>query len=697
MNELNYIDETFGPGGHLARSVGPAYEVRPGQIALARLVDQALEGDGHALAEGPCGTGKGIAYLVPAIYQAATHGKTIVVATANLALLDQLMEKDLPALEAALPWEFSYRAVKGRSNYWCQEKCDQSETAGDLRGYKDLVDWGKKTKTGDKKELPMVPSHDVWSLVSTTSDDCLGQGCAYFETHCHYELAKREARSAGIIVTNLHVLGAHLALRQQTEMDLILPAFDACIIDEAHELPSVMRDFFGFSVSEKNVERLARTIRGVLKRGDLADNLERAGYHFFGDVASYCRGKGGQRALRLVEASGLADPGPILQALKAIEMVADGLCDDRDDDDEWYNQDEEERRDKKKESKLAERLRDRASIMMGYISEAVGQQDADKRVYWVEFPPNDLRRNHPRIESRPLKVGGILRGELFDSTDSVVLVSATLTTTPGNFTFIRSESGVPRDALELVVPSPFDLEHQALAILPDKLPEARDPDYGRKLVPFVQRVVDDCEGRVLGLFTSYKNLETASDYVVGKHPIFAQERGGGMSRGELVKAFKEDVHSSLFGVDSFWTGIDVTGESLTAVVIDKIPFEHQDDPLIAAMKERDIEAFWPWYTNRAIMRLRQGAGRLIRSQSDVGVIVILDERIKTKKYGLSMAKSLGPMKKSRRLDEIKPFLAEARKRADENRGTFVAAQEAIVMEAKKPEPRSKLRAPKGVF
>ena len=260
-----------------------------------------------------------------------------------------------------------------------------------------------------------------------------------------------------------------------------------------------------------------------------------------------------------------------------------------------------------------------------------------------------------------------------------------------------------------MVPSPFDLEHQALAILPEKLPEARDPDFGRKLVPFVQRVVDDCEGRVLGLFTSYRNLETAVDYVESEYPIFAQERGAGLSRGELVKSFKEDTHSSLFGTDSFWTGIDVVGESLTAVVIDRnrssrrsgcittVPFEHQDDPLIAAMKERDIEAFWPWYTNRAIMRLRQGAGRLIRSQTDVGVIVILDERIKTKKYGLLMAKSLGPMRKSRHIKEIKPFLAEARKRAQEHREAFEEAQQAIVMEAKKPEPRSKLRAPKGVF
>jgi ATP-dependent DNA helicase DinG len=216
-------------------------------------------------------------------------------------------------------------------------------------------------------------------------------------------------------------------------------------------------------------------------------------------------------------------------------------------------------------------------------------------------------------------------------------------------------------------------------------------------VPFFQYVMDQCDGRTLGLFTSYRNLKAVSEEVTSPHPILIQERGGGLPRGELVRRFKADTHSSLFGTDSFWTGIDVVGESLTAVVIDKIPFEHQDDPLIAAMKEANEESFWPWYTNRAIIRLRQGVGRLIRAQTDVGVIVILDERIKTKKYGLQMAKSLGPMRKSRKLEDIEAFLVMAPASAAANRAAYQASQNALVMRPKAAKPATGIRIPKGLF
>lgn len=696
----DYILDVFGPGGYLARASGSTYETRPGQIALARLVDQAIHGEKHALAEGPCGTGKGLAYLVPAIYHAVHSGKQIVIATANLALQDQLIEKDLPALAEALPWEFTYRAIKGRSNYLCQYKLDASEGAGALGGQKDLLAWARTTVSGDKKELPLLPSEDTWGLVSTSSEDCLGDGCDYFQEGCHYELAKRTAKEANIIVTNLHVLGAHLSLRQQTGYDLILPSFQACIIDEAHELPGAMREFFGFSVTERNIERLSRTVRGLLKgQGALSDALERASYNFFKEVSAYVRPKKESR-VRLVDAAGFCDAKPVLAALGDVEKAAAAA--------EMREIEHAERLGidtNTQTGRMLGRLKERAGSMVSHISKAVGQEDPKKNVYWVEFHAKDMRRQHPRIESRPLKVGGILNGELFALCPSVSLVSATLTTTPGNFSFIRSETGIPKDALELMVPSPFDLPNQCLAVLPDHLPgdkksalpDPKEKDYADRLVPFFQYVMDACDGRTLGLFTSYRNLEVVAEEIRSPHPILVQERGGGMPRGELVRQFKADTHSSLFGVSSFWTGIDVVGESLTAVVIDKIPFEHHDDPLVAAMKENDEEAFWGWYNNRATIALRQGVGRLIRSHTDVGVIVILDERIKTKKYGPNMAKSLGPMRKSRKLQEIGPFLAMAAKNTAQNRAAFQAAQAKLVMKPITPRPSTKLRAPKGIF
>jgi len=696
-----YLAETFGPGGHLARAVGSAYEARPGQLALARLIDRAIAGEHHALAEGPCGTGKGLAYLVPAIHHAVRTNSTVVIATANIALQDQLIEKDLPALQAALPFEFTFHALKGRSNYWCSEKFDQSENTGALRGQKALTDWGTTTITGDRKELPVLPSDDIWSLVSMTSEDCLGDSCTYFnERKCHYERAKRVARDSHIVVTNLHVLGAHLSLRQQTDMDLILPPFDVCIIDEAHELPAAMREFFGFSLTQRNIERVSRTVRGVLKgHGALADGLERAAHHFFDAVAAYVRPKGTR--VRLVDAAGFCDPSDLLKMLGAVEKEA-GHVEEREMESlERLGLDGENT----PHGKLAKRLKERAGRMVTHVAQATRQEDPDKNVYWVEFSARDIRRNHPRIECRPLRVGGILNSELWSRSKTVALVSATLTTTPGDFRFIRGETGAPRESLELMVPSPFDLERQCLAILPDHLPgdrtmtlpDPKEKDYADRLVPFFQYVMDRCDGRTLGLFTSYKNLEAVAEEIESPHPILVQERGGGLPRGELVRKFKADTHSSLFGTDSFWTGIDVVGESLTAVVIDKIPFEHQDDPLIAAMKEASEEDFWPWYTNRAIIRLRQGVGRLIRSQTDVGVIVILDERIKTKKYGLQMAKSLGPMRKSRKLEDIEAFLVMAPVGAARNRAAFQAAQAKLVMEPKAGKPKTGIRIPRGVF
>lgn len=732
----SYLEEVFGPGGYLAQAAGPAYETRPGQIALAKLVDRVIQGETHALAEGPCGTGKGLAYLVPAIRHASHGGKTVVIATANLALQDQLLEKDLPALAAALPWAFKYRGLKGRSNYFCAHKAAETEGNGLLRPAHELFAWGRSTERGDKKELPVVPSDETWSLVSTTSEECLGDGCDYYPEGCHYEREKRAAREAGIVVTNLHVLGAHLSLRQQTGLDLILPPFDVCIIDEAHELPGAMREFFGFTLTQRNVDRLARTIRSVLgsekgttrSAGVLADSLERAAYHFFGEVANFARPKG---RVRLVNAAGFCDANPLLQALGNVEAAAART-----------EQDELEHMERMnvatgnggntQRGKLAARLKDRAGRMIAHVSEAVAQADPGNHVYWVDFHQKDIRRNHPRIEARPLKVGGILNGELFKLCPTVVLVSATLTTTPGDFSFIRSETGIPSTALELAVPSPFDLERACIAILPEGLPEGRpgaqahaslgpppaspgslrgrkrsayplpatdDKDFARKLVPFYEYVLDVCDGRTLGLFTSYRNLEAVVEEVAdgSRHPILVQERGGGMSRGELVRRFKSDTHSSLFGTDSFWTGIDVVGEALVAVIIDKLPFEHQDDPLIAATKDQKEDEFWAWYTNRAIIKLRQGVGRLIRSQDDVGVIVILDERIKTKRYGLMMARALGPMSKGRDLSTIESFLACAHASVMRNRQAFQEAQRRIPMEPVCPKPKSRMSVPKGAF
>jgi ATP-dependent DNA helicase DinG len=259
----DYISEIFGAGGLFA-SRFPNYEVREGQVALARMVDQAMTSERHALGEGPCGTGKSVAYTVPAVWHARHQQKRVVIATANIALQEQLVRKDLPMLAGVLPWPFSFALLKGRNNYLCLDRLAESEARGELRELfddqqrqiDDILAWTNATRTGDMSELPFIPAHQVWSRCSVGSDECKSDGCPFRED-CFTEYAKAMAQGADIVVTNYHLLFAHLAVRRQTGQDLVLPPFDLLVLDEAHEAAEIAREFFGFTVSEHTFARLA--------------------------------------------------------------------------------------------------------------------------------------------------------------------------------------------------------------------------------------------------------------------------------------------------------------------------------------------------------------------------------------------------------------------------------------------------------
>lgn len=653
----DYLSETFGPSGHLSRS-SPHYEPRFGQIALARHIDNAIRNKRHALAEGPCGTGKGIAYAVPAIYHAHHAKKKVVIVTANLSLQDQLMQKDLPALQAALPWEFTFTALKGKSNYLCKDKAEDADIPDEL------ADWAEKTETGDRRELPIVSERD-WFRISTTSDECVRESCA-FASDCFYYRAKEKSEQADITVTNIHVLGAHLSLYQTLDLDLILPPHDVLIVDEAHELPHIMRNFFGFSVTERSILRFVKQVRTIVS-GSLANELERASHGFFRDVEEL-RSEGNQ--VRLVGREGFVNGLPLLNALSAIQE---------------HCVEEAEEGESRLKAKALERIGERAGQLFAYVSECIGQVDSESKVYWADFS----EERFPKLEARPLDVGGILRKLVFDRIPTVALVSATLTTTPGNFRFMRKELGAPRDALELAVPSPFDLANQCMVVLPaDRLPDdPKDPKFIDIASDIISETIEACGGRTLALFTSFRNLEGARDRVTATTPILVQEKRGGLSKAELIRRFREEPETSLFGVDSFWTGVDVVGESLTALIIDKLPFGNFDDPLVLAMKARDEEEFWKWYNASCLLKLKQGMGRLIRSVDDVGVIVILDKRLKTKQYGKHFAKSFGPVRKSKRTEDIREFLLSAKGATLVNREAFRREQESLTLEAREaPEP-----------
>jgi ATP-dependent DNA helicase DinG len=637
----DYLDEVFGKGGLFAARF-PGYEMRDGQVALSRMVDQAMREQRHALGEGPCGTGKGVAYGVPAVHHVHHHQKRVVIATANIALQEQLVTKDLPMLAEVLPWKFSFALLKGRNNYWCSDRAAESEARGELSGLYDdhqdrqmdaVLAWAKATATGDMSELPFVPLPQVWSKVSVGSDECKGEGCRFRET-CFSERAKETAKAADIVVTNYHLLFAHLAVRRETGQDLVLPPFDHLVLDEAHEAAEIARDFFGFSVSEHGVGRLARYAADF---GDkkLADRLRREAEEFFARVASFARSPAYRRRLKkeeFVSPVRLAGELHSLSALAAARQEDEAL---------------------KREDRATARNAHRAALTtITRVSEAVYQSDREK-VYWIDLDG----KGRARLKGKPIDVSATLRAELFEKTDSVTLVSATLTTA-GTFDFVRRELGVPEGALEVVAETPFDFEKQALLVVPEGLPDPREPAFVEAVTDVVKRVIELCDGRTLGLFTSYKNLNAVYERVVGNgHRVLRQ---GELPRVELTRIFKEDISSVLLGTDSFWTGIDVPGEALTGLVIDKLPFPHPEDPVVDAICERDPRAFQNYLVPCAIITLRQGVGRLIRSQQDVGVVVILDRRIAEKSYGRQFLKSLPPMLTTRRLENISHFLGEAR-------------------------------------
>jgi ATP-dependent DNA helicase DinG len=635
----DYLSDVFGDGGIFA-SRFPGYEARPGQVALARMVDEAMSSGRHALGEGPCGTGKGVAYCVPAIHQAVKHGKRVVIATANIALQEQLVTKDLPMLKELLPWDFEFALLKGRNNFVCLDRLREAEARGELTmGYGDEVEqqlqhilgWERETETGDKSELPFVPKVQAWSKASVGSEECKRDGCRFFDD-CYAERAKAIAAEADIVVTNFHMLFAHLAIRGETGRDLVLPPFDFLVLDEAHEAADVAREFFGFTISRFTITRLAQVAAEAGWR-PIARKLRDAVDPLFRDIVAFERSASYRKRLRT---PGFVDEEPIVGLLQTLAGVAADRVDDSGRSREEQN--------------TARNIARLSMLAASRITEAIAQSDGNK-VYWIELDT----KGRAKLRAKPIDVSKRLREDLFDTTDSVSLVSATLTT-GGHFKFCRAEVGVPDEALEVIAESPFDFSTQSLLVVPDNIPEPKDPGFPSAVSWALEQVIDACDGRTLGLFTSYRVLNAVYDQV--RHYGHRVLRQGDLPRTELSRIFKEDVGSVLLGTESFWTGIDVKGEALTAVVIDKLPFPHPDDPVISAICERDPRAFNNYLLPKAIISFRQGVGRLIRSRDDIGVIVLMDRRIAEKNYGRRFLASLPWMQSSRRLDSIVRFLGE---------------------------------------
>lgn len=633
------VEALFSPTGPLAH---PGFEARPGQVKLARAIFDALANGQHLLAEGPCGIGKSKAYGVPASYL-ASHGKKVLIVTASIALQEQLVLKDLPDLAAELPWDFSFALLKGRPNYLCRTKLKDVEKDGLNASERDemasILEWAgepsvvlphvrrrlpivEPTIGGDKSELPFKPSDNTWRRVSTTSDECPGSKCTQYR-ECYVTQARVAAQDAGIVVTNYHMFFLNLA-----SGGMVLPGYDVVILDEAHEAADIAREVLGFSVGRNAFDRVAKAAEKA-NRPDLADPIRLASRQFFDTLARFGQSDHYKSYLRWPAP---IDATALCEAVTAYVKAAT-------------------------KSPVAEY----AQTSLKRVTDALTLAD-ENVVYSIDLQEHEGptgRQVRARLKSQYVEPGQVLSTLLWADTPGIAAVSATLTTDM-RFHFARRELGAPDTATEIIVESPFNFARQGLLVMPQNLPEPGDPTFSRAVCEHMAGTVDACNGRTMGLFTSYRVLRIVAEHLRRHFPGVRTLCQGDMPTRALVEEFKRGAKGGivLLGTTSFWTGVDVQGQALTGLVIDKLPFTSPDDPVSQRITEKDPRrAFSDFSVPKAILTLRQGVGRLIRSQVDIGAVVLLDKRMTSKPYGNRFLRSLPGMARATSTAAIKPFLA----------------------------------------
>ncbi len=634
----------LGPDGSIARRL-PGYEPRVEQQQMAVAVAEAIEGQHHLMVEAGTGVGKSFAYLVPAILAAAEQGKKVVISTHTISLQEQLLEKDIPFLRAVMPHEFSAVLVKGRSNYVSLRRLESAiGRAGasfndpeDFRHLDRLKKWAGKTEDGSRSDLDFKPSPAVWESVASENGNCLGKNCPKFK-ECHYFKARRRAWSANILIVNHALFMTDLALRSVGAG--FLPEYQVAIFDEAHTLEEVAGEHLGLRVTNSGVDYVLsrlyneRTSKGLLAFHGLHEAMEQvvraraASRDFFEAVARWQSTQGASNGR-------VRSSVPVTNSLsEELKKLATRIARGAEE-----TPTEEERIELSAAAVRCEGL-------ANSLSEWMGQGDPDGTVHWIEMENGQKRVTLARS---PLEVGPTLRRALFEQVPTCILTSATLAVgSPPGFAFAKSRIGLT-SCKTLQLGSPFDYAKQVTIHLPKDLPDPSEDvkEYERRAIVGIRHYLKMSHGKAFVLFTSYRMMEEAARALtpwLAERNIALFTQGDGMSRSKMIAAFKQDLDSVIFGTDSFWQGVDVPGEALSNVIITKLPFSVPDKPLLQArleaIRKRGGNPFIDFQVPEAIIKLKQGFGRLIRSKADRGIVAILDPRILTKPYGRQFLGSL---------------------------------------------------------
>ena len=678
----------------------PAYEFRRGQLQMAQAVEEAIGEKRHLIIEAGTGTGKTLAYLLPAL----RSGKRVIISTGTKNLQEQLFQKDIPFLERALfgndaateagdhraPGRLSVCYMKGRNNYLCRKKLydltDQPVLSGldEIQQFGAIAAWEKTTHTGDRAELAELPEASaLWHKLDARADTCLSQKCKEWE-RCFITEMRRRAAESDIIIVNHHLFFADLAIKLEAEHAPdagVLPDCGVVIFDEAHELEEVAGNYFGISVSNSRMEELARDIEGLLQREKLytpgisgaIGTLRQHSQMFFSLLPAREGRSSFDGRHEFLEENG-EEYDALHRALKHVVAELERLPQKPD-----------------QVFQLGRRAQ-QLDFQLGFVME----NENPNTVFWIErrggrAPANAREhyrakesgfgrggnsafangsstresqtggRPHVFLQATPIEVGQILRECLWTKIETAVLTSATLAV-GGEFGYIRQRLGIDH-AHEAVVPSHFDYQSQVILYVPPDLPDPRTPQFSAQAADCVQRLLQITRGRAFVLFTSYAQMNDVYDRLLGRLD-FPMLKQGDAPKSALLEEFRITPHAVLFGTSSFWQGVDVQGEQLSCVIIDRLPFAVPGDPVVAA-RVRAIDsaggnAFFDYQVPSAVITLKQGFGRLIRSLHDRGLLALLDNRILKKQYGRVFVDSLPAYARTTDLKKVEEFFGRDR-------------------------------------